>query len=84
MLLILTASILFLILFFTCSDKARLLMILVVAFTAGALLSLAIATGLAFHPFTPGFGAWLLAAVWTCILALLMAVLYLVYGDSPI
>ncbi|KAG5444697.1 hypothetical protein CSKR_107750 [Clonorchis sinensis] len=81
LLLMATSAILFLIQFFACQSKYNLFMILVVVFAVLALISFSIATGTFYHPLVPVYGAWVLSAVWDSVLAIVVAIIFLVMGS---
>ncbi|OON21962.1 hypothetical protein X801_02136, partial [Opisthorchis viverrini] len=72
------ASIFFLILFFVCQKLYKLFMILVIVFTVISLISFSIATGTAYHPKNPSYGAWVLSSAWNSVLAIVISIIFLV------
>ncbi|KAF8567166.1 hypothetical protein P879_02222 [Paragonimus westermani] len=82
LIMVLAASVLFLILFFACLGKYRLFMTLIVGLSAAAVLCFSIATGTAYHPNSPSFSAWLLSALWTSVISLITAMVSLLSGTT--
>ncbi|KAG5444698.1 hypothetical protein CSKR_107751 [Clonorchis sinensis] len=78
---IIAASIFFLILFFACQKLYKLFMVLVIVLTVISLISFSIATGTAYHPNNPSYGAWVLSAVWNSVLAIVISIIFLVMND---
>ncbi|GAA55328.1 hypothetical protein CLF_107606 [Clonorchis sinensis] len=74
---IIAASIFFLILFFACQKLYKLFMVLVIVLTVISLISFSIATGTAYHPNNPSYGAWVLSAVWNSVLAIVISIIFL-------
>ncbi|CAH8498383.1 unnamed protein product [Dicrocoelium dendriticum] len=75
------AAVMFIILFFACSDKYRAFMLVILILCVLAFCFLCIATACAYAPAKPAYGAWGLSGVWTCVITVVCGICLYVAED---
>ncbi|KAF5401793.1 hypothetical protein PHET_04823 [Paragonimus heterotremus] len=76
LILLIAAAVLYLILWFTCSQRRRIFIFVIFVLLCAAFLSFAISTGISYSDANPSHGAWLLSGTWMTIMAAVMSAIY--------